>query len=68
MAQDELVAMAKVVAAARCIRHWHDGYLGKDEYFSVSGEAVRDLWQALADYDKFSKVKPVSSIEGEVKR
>lgn len=35
---------AKVVVAARCIRHWHDS--GEDGMI-VSTEHVRSLWHAL---------------------
>lgn len=35
---------AKVVTAARCIRHWHDS--GSDGMV-VSAEHVRALWEAL---------------------
>jgi hypothetical protein len=37
-----------VIAAARCIQHWHDR---EPDGMVVSAEAVRSLWQALIDYD-----------------
>lgn len=50
----ELTAQAgrleSVLAAARCIRHWHDS--GPDESgMVVSSEHVRLLWTAIEEYD-----------------
>jgi hypothetical protein len=45
----EIEAMRAVIDAARCIRHWHDA---SNAGMVVSGEHVRALWQALADYDE----------------
>ena len=48
-AKREIEAMRAVIDAARCIRHWHDA---SNDGMVVSGEHVRALWQALADYDE----------------
>jgi len=48
-ANRKIDAMMPVIAAARCIRHWHDSV---DGGMVVSGEHVRALWEALADYDE----------------
>ena len=45
----EIEAMRAVVDAARCIRHW---LYSSNGGMVVSGEHVRALWQALADYDE----------------
>jgi hypothetical protein len=45
----EIETMRAVIDAARCIRHWHDASNGG---MVVSGDHVRALWQALADYDE----------------
>jgi len=49
VARDQRVReLEKVLAAARCIRHWHDRENGG---MVVSGTHVRALWGAIADYD-----------------
>lgn len=45
------VTAARVIEAARCIRHWHD--TGKDGMV-VSAEHVRKLWDALSEFDRTS--------------
>ena len=54
--QDELVEhcrrMSAVVAAARCIRHWHDR---EPDGMVVSRSHVFALWEALAALDRPNK-------------
>jgi hypothetical protein len=51
-ASKEIDAMKAVVKAARKINHYH--YASYDGMI-VSADCVRDLWQALEDYDETQK-------------
>ena len=45
----QLKEAQNVIERARCIQHWHDR---KNGGMVVSGSHVRDLWEALMDYDE----------------
>ena len=47
--REEILALRKVLDAARCIRHWHDR---EPDGMVVSAEHVRALWTAIAEHDE----------------